>query len=1455
MSQNSVAIEPEWKQATDLLIERLVKLDAAGESGFEGLLRDMLVELTGMSFSLAKSGPQGGSDLRSEPSNFFNIGLEAKRYRKDTKLPVDQLKAKIIEASRANQPIDLWVLAASRPISVTDREALSELANQEGIKVLILDWTDAGVTPPVFALALASAPNTLKTHLGEDADLAQALTTLRNTHNFDAHVSNLRTDLEAADTGYVAASRTVKQWLKESQTKSRTALARLKGHHDLRSTGTKLVERSELTAGLDRWWSSGTPTHVLLGDEGTGKSWAALSWWNRMADKQDAPLAIYLSARDVGSNDPMQYIANCLAQYTGLRTTEFWLRRLALWSRSDKKLPILLILDGINQNFNKKDWVGFLQPLFSDELDGRFRVLMTCWPDWWSLIGGLVHLEPTPTSQKVKNFSNFELDTLLAQHDIERADFSPGLIDLIRVPRLFSLAIKHRIELAGSGDVTAERLAYEDWKHRLKLGTARAEWSDIEFRDFMATLGSELGANLSSATLTTRELVERLGRESGAEQSDLKATVQDLVAGRWLQSTATPHRYQVNHEMVPFVLGVALASQMRATEGIEVANAQLADFIDPYRGQSLGVAIIRAAVTAALIDPSVGRGPRKALLLRWLQEQNFRVVDFEAWWRLIGTDTELFFTLAEEQWLSKRGGFSEDEVFIKGFVNAYKHEEVAPKIYSAVTRWLGLVWPNPDEGQFLGKVDPQSERSKENRAQVLANLNSWTQQSDNSDWPNIQLFAEGNVSWLSHRVFGILSFLPRKPLQKAYEAWAISRSILGRPRHFDELAWILRLNGEDEVDAREMIFDIVGRLEARSKYETTCAARWLLEAQGDKSSLDRAASIEAGLQGDQVTTTPTGYRGVQCTSFDPSQTKKLGKLEIPSGEDLWLASMSRGESDLKLEEIKAPLCRNDPQMLVSVLSQAVASASERNDEQLTGLSKHIKEFILVLNETERGALAKVLRNRASKNGEGTAKEWLRTAGLLDLWGQTALEQFKILESTKFDAATLEGMFEALSTATDKEVASIARLLPGAVDEEAQNVVLYFLLETNATKAARNWPPLETLVLSENEVIRHRAIQVAATSKSEAALSAFISSDWMANEDQSRDERAYGSLALSYAADLFDDPSLLERADPEIWGWRLQHAVEKEASANKFHDFLRERVCGEDRRKTRSFPRNAWDHKDAIRTLLARKKTEFLEWFTPWLDEHPELPWGSLHEAFPLLDLARALIEIGHPDGKRLWEKLLKAEKTGIHKFPELHFFPLFSPNFSDDTPSLALIVNSLITDAKMRDFVWLVFSADRKEWLADLIREDVVAESAYRQARGWSLLGYADADKLFRDLWRELDANRPRRGWLRDVANRAEDEFNNNVWARHWYELYIKSEDAASSYANYQLMAGCVDSRARLWMKNAPLGTAPLGEIVRSHWILNSETLSNTIKNRLKNEKENLFGIATMRQTQAPWFC
>ena len=53
--------------AYDSLHDALMNLPAAGPTGFEGLVRDVLTEVSGSAFRLMKSGPQGGVDAVGEP--------------------------------------------------------------------------------------------------------------------------------------------------------------------------------------------------------------------------------------------------------------------------------------------------------------------------------------------------------------------------------------------------------------------------------------------------------------------------------------------------------------------------------------------------------------------------------------------------------------------------------------------------------------------------------------------------------------------------------------------------------------------------------------------------------------------------------------------------------------------------------------------------------------------------------------------------------------------------------------------------------------------------------------------------------------------------------------------------------------------------------------------------------------------------------------------------------------------------------------------------------------------------------------------------------------------------------------------------------------------------------------------------------------------------------------------
>ena len=56
--------------AAAALRDQLLQLDPTGEKGFEGLIADAIVEITGLVIRLAKSGVQGGRDgssLHGEP--------------------------------------------------------------------------------------------------------------------------------------------------------------------------------------------------------------------------------------------------------------------------------------------------------------------------------------------------------------------------------------------------------------------------------------------------------------------------------------------------------------------------------------------------------------------------------------------------------------------------------------------------------------------------------------------------------------------------------------------------------------------------------------------------------------------------------------------------------------------------------------------------------------------------------------------------------------------------------------------------------------------------------------------------------------------------------------------------------------------------------------------------------------------------------------------------------------------------------------------------------------------------------------------------------------------------------------------------------------------------------------------------------------------------------------------
>ena len=445
------------EDAQKLLRDQLYGLDPAGERGFEGFMARALSELTGHAFHVAKSGHQDGSDVRSAPHNLFKIGLEGKRYGLSKSLPLDDLLHKVTDASNARVPVDLWLLAVTRRVDVSDREKLHEHGETVGIGIVVLDWPDNLAQLCDLTVICASTPNACSTFLKSEP-LTEALELIRRDTEFERLRSQILDRLMRADTGYESARLASERWMVEAQDSLINAKSRLGGHHNLRKSDYGVIPRAAINGQLDEWYASGHGIAALLGDEGTGKSWASLDWNNALKSSgTGAPLTVFLRAKTIGASDVKSTIANALAAQTGIRSVAFWEKRLALWEGSGS-VDILILLDGLNENFKFTEWADWLQPLFENNLSGMYRVIVSCWPNWWNgPLAGLANLTPEPEEIGVGRFNDFELDALLAAMDVKRSDFASAVLELMRVPRLSSLVAKYREKLQKSGDVTAER--------------------------------------------------------------------------------------------------------------------------------------------------------------------------------------------------------------------------------------------------------------------------------------------------------------------------------------------------------------------------------------------------------------------------------------------------------------------------------------------------------------------------------------------------------------------------------------------------------------------------------------------------------------------------------------------------------------------------------------------------------------------------------------------------------------------------------------------------------------------------------------------------------------------------------------------------------------------------------------------------------------------------------------
>ncbi len=581
--------------------------------------------------------------------------------------------------------------------------------------------------------------------------------------------------------------------------------------------------------------------HALVGGEGMGKTWAILDWWNSTAgdDGSEQPLTIWLKAADLRGGSIDEAMADALRVGTDIRDSAFWARRLRRWLSGEGR-RILVLLDGLNQNFLFRDWAHALQGIFAPPWRDKVSVVVTCRPDSWDDLKGLRDLTPEPVEIEVGRFTDVELDELLEPYGIDRASVAAPLLDLLRVPRLFALAVRNSDRLAGADGLTPERLVLADWSDRVGRHGNRAGLDEDEFRALASRLGLRLvkaiAAGEASDTLSRRELLEELGRDRGPHP-DLQAAVSELVDGRWLPRKAR-HDVALDVAVAPIALGLSLLDVVQGKTDAALDDA-MADFLDPLRGADLEAGVLRAAATAAIIERTT-MVVRKGLLSRWLMSQNFARRDFAALWPLIGFDPTVFLDVAEDGWRSGRFEQLRDDFMAKAFANACRWPSVVEALDARFRSWLATAWPGG------GPRSRDWVESPGGHTASISLLVSHFRMALDPAVPGASLLhmaTDASGGFLIKHSFAICSFCSLAGIADALVAWALAGAAMGGWPHAALAAWVLRNNRADPEETERAILKACRAIAAAQVAEALPAVGILLAAQATPAAMRLADEL------------------------------------------------------------------------------------------------------------------------------------------------------------------------------------------------------------------------------------------------------------------------------------------------------------------------------------------------------------------------------------------------------------------------------------------------------------------------------------------------------------------------------------------------------------------------------------------------------------------------------------
>lgn len=1366
-----------WKQAP------------AGYDGFEGLIAKLLERLTGQSFHLSLSGRQEGRDMASN-----SLMAECKRYDDSTNLKSDELLVKFAAAILNRLKPDSWMVVTTKRLGEQHHNQLRQFSQENGVAYQSID---AQREEQSFLAALcAYAPEITVSHLqkyfrdqNEEDEFALYLQSLKENADVADKAEKLKQELSEQNIGYDHWRDTQNAWLCNRLRNKDESRAAFSQNIAMRAEGEFFIHRKAAQEALDNWfasWPEQRNFFVMLGEEGDGKTWAVADW---LFSKLSAGFPIiFLPSGMADCNDLDMILPEIITKQLRDPYEGYWKKRLQRWlERPAGDTPLfLLVMDGLNERPDM-EWRQLLAKFAVNPWRNRAAVLMTCRKKFWD-----EHLKSVEgvSSVTLSSYDDAELDKAVAAKKLTRQDFDENLIDLLRIPRYFDLTVRLRERMDSEGEITRERLIYEDWrdKQERKLGNSL---SHEEFQ--------ELISNLSNRIQQSKRILRGELQTELSGYGDSNSLLTELSTGRVLQKHG--NGWTINKDYMILGLGLLLAYEVAdALEARKNLAEAIAHFQEPQPDMDLKVSICAMALYHALGEKEWPEEIHLALFNAWVSGRNIKEED---WWQItsyLPIRPEIYLRMMEQEWLSDAAHIYLRNTLKDSFLYFSKKDTVRQALIPAFERWMGFVHHQGHKRHFNDKKI--REEGKRHVKEVLGK-----NFSGKLFGCSLTVIEDENLLWLSKLVLTIISNQPRIPYIQTIVTGVVAGAVMGYPYFADDLSWVLR-TAKDDIE--ELLLQEAEKLMNRPEPVAKKAAWWLLNSLGTEKAWQLRDTVPSEYHGISETKKPCRRYLFSEENYIDCIEKLMDEPElivehlstvalnpacgVPNNllpcfmntfRDVSLEKIEsapdggNNHEDFKLAKVEPALCAYCPERLAEIINELARQLPERSGMARRSLSWFLYEHILILDETSRAAVDRAWRISLANKEENS----LIAEGVLFpcvLRGRTLEQQLDLLQERwsyckqPEDYHWFTDHYPFIERIDFSKTAPLAEKLKKISSPSQRYNFLFSLAPSIVELDEQVMSLLPELSEVDNSFTRCYALQIIYRSKNQKAIQSVLQSDWSSDSAGSNDECAWGSWLLAEYGQALPFAEISRRVSPK----HLDYAVKKRG-------FKPEEVVAYGEILNLRMP-DSHVQTDALAEVIKLCPEYVGQWVEAGVDHNM-----IRHRQFFYESLCEVILEKQPEQGKRLFWKLYQNK---IDRIAELVF------SAGDSTEVLRIrhsLLKKVVTDNDLFEISFLAQKHDRLEWLEEVITTYLDSDFALDNAKGLFLLGFIDNPSTGERLDAWIAEKKP--SWLRSCAEQAKRFHQRNQWAHHWFERFVNHEETLQAWAAFRLFLRCVDRRFQLW--------------------------------------------------------